>query len=248
MELRVLPKFNFLNCVIVIICHMMLPRFSPADDAPRTTTRLGRVRASCMSPETKLSFFLQNVKNAHVTWKSDSPIKKWFNVHADTESMIRLEWMSLNLSGNITWAFLPENVVSLKLQSNKLEGPIDTSVLPPVLSVLWLNDNLFSGGIDLTTLPTGLTQLCLNRNELSGTLNLQHLPPKLSWLSLNINHFSGTVSLKGLPTSLKEFYLADNDLKGTINVRELPARLRVIRLRGRNKFEVVGAHHSYDGR
>mmetsp|Transcript_32096 Transcript_32096/g.43957 ORF Transcript_32096/g.43957 Transcript_32096/m.43957 type:complete len:227 (+) Transcript_32096:14-694(+) len=223
---------------------MMTVRISAADDAPRSATRLGRVRAF-MSPETSLNFFLQNVHNAHVTWTSDNPIQKWYNVRTNDPSILRLEWMSLGLSGNLSWAFVPNRVVDLKLQNNRLEGSIDPSVLPPTLSILWLNRNKFSGELDLTSLPAGLTQLCVNQNNLSGSLNLQHLPLGLTWLWLNTNHFSGTVSLNGLPETLKELYLGDNELEGTVDVGLLPFGMNVISLHGQNKFHVVGVHTNY---
>mmetsp|Transcript_33509 Transcript_33509/g.45863 ORF Transcript_33509/g.45863 Transcript_33509/m.45863 type:complete len:230 (+) Transcript_33509:69-758(+) len=215
-----------------------------ADDAQprRPATRLGKVHASCMNAETKLVFFLQHVQNTHATWTDRNPIAKWFRVRQMSEDGIALEWMNLQLSGNLTWSFLPEDVHFVKLHRNKLGGTLQSAELPSTVSYLWLNRNQFTGEVDLTTLPSALTKLCLNLNEFYGPVDLQHLPQGLLWLWLNQNHFSGTVSLRGLPETIKEIYLSDNDFEGTVDVSEVPDSATVIRLRGKNRLNVNGVH------
>ncbi|KAM3337392.1 hypothetical protein P3S68_031717 [Capsicum galapagoense] len=180
-----------------------------------TTLKLGGTGLYGIIPES--IFHLPNLETLdlrHSDQLSGSfPKTKWNS----SASLIELDLISVNFSGNFMPEPIPESLsnltslVSLDLTSNTLNGTIPSWMFShlPLLRYLILSDNHFSGQLEDFN-SNSLVWIDLSNNQLQGHLpnSIQNLV-NLIVLYLSFNNFSGHVDVS-LFSDLK--HLSDLDL------------------------------------
>ena len=127
---------------------------------------------------------VQYVKKNPPSWKSTSACS-WEGVKCNSDSqVIQLWWNHFDLSGNITWIFLPPRVEKVGAQrrpnNGRLTGTLSSSDFTSSLMIFSVAYHYHQGVFDFSTLPSSMKDLTISYNRLQGTVDLTQLPPNMS--------------------------------------------------------------------
>ena len=218
--------FSGFTCfLLLVLCVLM-------NSSALSVSRRGKVRPFLLSAEGQLENFVANIRNAPSNWRLPSrqwwgkskaaSICAWQGIYCNSAHQITsIEWDGLFLTGNISWAYIPQSLETLCVSYNNLSGSLEIPFFPPSLRSLRGSYNRFTHGIDLAALPEGHTLFWASRNSLSGTLDLTSLPPVLGQLNLCTNKFYGNIELAHLPRVVCFINLSENQLSGNVDLTEL---------------------------
>ena len=158
------------------------------------TTRPAKVRGAALPQEYQLTQLIQDVRNPHPSWNSETAVYNWIGVSCpwsgdvgERVAVRDIQWGRRHLMGALRWEYFPQSLVEFSVEDNKLTGEVGWKFLPDGLRYFNLGRNAFSGTPDFTNLPSSLRDVILNNNDFHGSVKLNMLPGNLEWLRLDQN-------------------------------------------------------------
>ena len=232
----------------------------------------GKVRGAVLPQEYILAQFTRNMTFAEHTWKTENPACGWAGVQCQNgEDVSNIQWEGRSLrgvpewreltlpqllylelgtyftgnqlSGNITWSWLPKSLLVFVVDNNEFTGSVETSCLPSALQTFSLNLNQFVGTVNFSGLPKSIVRAQFESNKFTGSVALEALPLNLQCLYADRNNFSGTVDLTRLPINTRSMYLSHNAFHGELDLTLLPLDLRFLTLQNNSFTGTVDFSH-----
>ena len=165
-----------------------------------------------------------------------TPCCTWKGVGCDEhENVLQIWWVSVRLSGPLSFRSLPWTLSNFVAESAWLDGTCDLTDLPSDVETFSVRGNRLTGAVDLTALPEKLKQLNLSENQFFGSLDLVKVPDSVETIILSNNAFTGSLDLESLPRGIVTFEAKINRLEGSLTFNKLPPRMRRLNLQ-RNIF------------
>ena len=222
--------------VLLFAQHQCIVALDESRQAPPQKRRKfgSKVSSVTLSEIDMMRRLVQHLTDSPASWKKRSSACAWKGVKCNSESRVtHLHWGRFDLSGNITWSYLPPNVAEVNAESSTktvLTGELHSADLTTPLSQFDVLEHKHHGVFDFTLLPAQLRKLYVSSNRLVGSADLTQLPQNMFHVYASNNLFEGPLALHALPPSMEVLYLGGNHLTGTLDLDHLPQSMRILSL------------------
>ena len=176
-----------------------------------------RVRRADLPQEYTLALFIKSLPNPRKSWSTHTPACEWEGVKCNEKNSVeRLEWSGLGLSGEFQWSSLPSSLLHLNLSSGFNYNS----------TCVYLKGEI--PHVDFASLPRGLLELILKELGISGSLEVSDLPPSLRILDLYGNNIQGSLDFTAFPETMIKIFLHCNSIYGVPDFSKLPHGLQTL--------------------